>query len=128
MNMFVRILIFASAIGLFIALGCLFSRAQSVYQQDHKWCRSSGRQVLDEGARHATWRMIDDHKCWYAGRPRRAERKVMHDKRPPRVPIARGAAREISQVPSFEERWWFDYDTSLTSDKMYEMIKRRCGC
>jgi hypothetical protein len=37
----------------------------------HAECAGSGRAVLDGGASHATWRIVDGGKCWFAGRPKR---------------------------------------------------------
>jgi len=37
----------------------------------HAECVASGRAVLAGGAKHATWRLLDGHKCWTAGYPSR---------------------------------------------------------
>jgi hypothetical protein len=42
----------------------------------HAGCAGSGRAVLDGGASHATWRIVDGEKCWFAGHPSRERRAV----------------------------------------------------
>jgi hypothetical protein len=51
---------------LLVAFGLILALAWCA----HAECAGSGRAVLDGGASHATWRIVDGSKCWMAGYPK----------------------------------------------------------
>lgn len=78
-------------------------------------CEMSGRAVLAKGAPHATWRLVNGSRCWFAGYPKSSARLG----RPATSPKIRFSSLGRTAVPMPSPRLgtqddlnraWYGYD------------------